>query len=59
MSHTEYRWVGTCEVCGGEVRQQWVTSPPIGRAGPVEQATGAASCSVDQQHDWLGRSTAR
>lgn len=54
MSHTEHRWVGTCEICGGEVLQQWMTSPAIGNAGPVEQPIGAATCSVDPQHDWRG-----
>lgn len=49
MTHTEYRWVGTCVVCGGEVRQQLVSSPPIGYVGPVAHR----GCLV------LGRSAAR
>jgi hypothetical protein len=50
MSHTEYRWVGTCEVCGVRCVNR-VTAPPIGNAGSVEQPTGAAYV--------LGRSAAR
>lgn len=57
MSNTESRWIGTCEVCGGDVVQLWVTTPAIGNSSPIEQPRGPGACSTDPQHDWRGVGT--
>lgn len=54
MSNTESRWIGTCEVCGGDVVQRWIVTPAVGRSSAIEQPAGQATCTTDPEHDWRG-----